>query len=101
VWESKADGPFAILEDTWNKPLGCGTDMKLHIRDEARDTWRKQAKGITILAFFCCYYGSTLDMCAELLVDSCVVSLLVSQWISVFHLKGSVWHCTVMAFEAS
>ncbi|KAK1692111.1 hypothetical protein QYE76_008810 [Lolium multiflorum] len=27
VWESKADGPFAIPEDTWNEPLGCGTDM--------------------------------------------------------------------------
>ncbi|KAK4778537.1 hypothetical protein SAY86_006065 [Trapa natans] len=35
VWESKADGAFAISEDSWNEPLGRGTEIKLHLREEA------------------------------------------------------------------
>ncbi|KAL5557863.1 hypothetical protein UlMin_034074 [Ulmus minor] len=35
VWESKADGAFAISEDTWNEPLGRGSEIRLHLRDEA------------------------------------------------------------------
>ncbi|KAK1613126.1 hypothetical protein QYE76_036799 [Lolium multiflorum] len=37
VWESKADGSFAISEDTWNEPLGRGTEIKLHLREEAKE----------------------------------------------------------------
>ncbi|KAG9442636.1 hypothetical protein H6P81_018490 [Aristolochia fimbriata] len=37
VWESKADGAFAISEDTWNEPLGRGTEIRLHLRDEASE----------------------------------------------------------------
>uniref|UniRef100_A0A2P2LPM4 Endoplasmin homolog n=2 Tax=Rhizophora mucronata TaxID=61149 RepID=A0A2P2LPM4_RHIMU len=35
VWESKADGAFSVSEDTWNEPLGRGTEIRLHLRDEA------------------------------------------------------------------
>ncbi|XP_050233846.1 endoplasmin homolog [Mercurialis annua] len=35
VWESKADGAFAISEDTWNEQLGRGTEIRLHLKDEA------------------------------------------------------------------
>ncbi|PIA57313.1 hypothetical protein AQUCO_00600210v1 [Aquilegia coerulea] len=35
VWESKADGAFAISEDIWNEPLGRGTEIRLHLREEA------------------------------------------------------------------
>lgn len=35
VWESKADGAFAVSEDTWNEPLGRGTEIRLHLREEA------------------------------------------------------------------
>ncbi|CAH2078099.1 unnamed protein product, partial [Thlaspi arvense] len=35
VWESKADGKFAVSEDTWNEPIGRGTEIRLHLRDEA------------------------------------------------------------------
>ncbi|KAK1368053.1 hypothetical protein POM88_034145 [Heracleum sosnowskyi] len=35
VWESKVDGAFAISEDTWNEPLGRGTEIRLHLREEA------------------------------------------------------------------
>ena len=37
VWESTADGSFAISEDTWNEPLGRGTEIRLHIKDEAKE----------------------------------------------------------------
>lgn len=37
VWESKADGAFAISEDTWNEPLGRGTEIRLHLKDEASE----------------------------------------------------------------
>ncbi|XP_075495076.1 endoplasmin homolog [Primulina tabacum] len=37
VWESKADGAFAISEDVWNEPLGRGTEIRLHLRDEAQE----------------------------------------------------------------
>ncbi|KAF9612558.1 hypothetical protein IFM89_002154 [Coptis chinensis] len=29
-----ADGSFAISEDSWNEPLGCGTEIRLHLREE-------------------------------------------------------------------
>lgn len=35
MWESKADGAFAISEDTYNEPLGRGTEIRLHLREEA------------------------------------------------------------------
>ncbi|KAL8059235.1 hypothetical protein ABFS82_03G071200 [Erythranthe guttata] len=37
VWESKADGAFAISDDEWNEPLGRGTEIRLHLRDEAQE----------------------------------------------------------------
>ncbi|ERN13378.1 hypothetical protein AMTRI_Chr09g21410 [Amborella trichopoda] len=35
IWESKADGLFAVTEDTENEPLGRGTEIRLHLREEA------------------------------------------------------------------
>jgi len=35
VWESKADGAFAVSEDTYNEPIGRGTEIRLHLREEA------------------------------------------------------------------
>ncbi|XP_078160941.1 chaperone protein htpG family protein [Carex rostrata] len=37
VWESKADGSFAVSEDTENEPLGRGTEIRLHLREEAKE----------------------------------------------------------------
>lgn len=54
VWESKADGAFAISEDTWNEPLGRGTEIRLHLRDEAGE-YLEESKlkvGIILLLFF-------------------------------------------------
>ncbi|XP_021802966.1 endoplasmin homolog [Prunus avium] len=35
VWESKADGSFVVSEDTYNEPLGRGTEIRLHLREES------------------------------------------------------------------
>ncbi|KAM1463476.1 hypothetical protein ACFX13_043183 [Malus domestica] len=35
IWESKADGSFVVAEDTENEPLGRGTEIRLHLREEA------------------------------------------------------------------
>ncbi|XP_042508568.1 endoplasmin homolog [Macadamia integrifolia] len=37
IWESKADGSFAISEDEYNEPLGRGTEIRLHLREEAQE----------------------------------------------------------------
>ncbi|XP_042489301.1 endoplasmin homolog [Macadamia integrifolia] len=37
IWESKADGAFAVSEDVDNEPLGRGTEIRLHLREEAQE----------------------------------------------------------------
>ena len=36
IWSSTADGSFAISEDTENEPLGRGTLIKIHLKEEAQ-----------------------------------------------------------------
>lgn len=35
IWESAADGNFAISEDTENEPLGRGTLVRMHLREDS------------------------------------------------------------------
>lgn len=35
IWESKADGAFAVSEDTENESIGRGTEIRLHLKEEA------------------------------------------------------------------
>ena len=37
VWESKADGNFAISEDTEGEQLGRGTQINIYLKDEAQE----------------------------------------------------------------
>uniref|UniRef100_A0A061S629 Heat shock protein 90kDa beta n=1 Tax=Tetraselmis sp. GSL018 TaxID=582737 RepID=A0A061S629_9CHLO len=37
VWESKADGNFAISEDTDGEPLGRGTQINIFLKEEAQE----------------------------------------------------------------
>jgi heat shock protein beta len=53
VWESKADGSFAISEDTWNEPLGRGTEIRLHLRDEAKEYLEEDK--LKVLPFYCVF----------------------------------------------
>lgn len=52
VWESKADGAFAISEDTWNEPLGRGTEIRLHLRDEAGEYLEEGKLKVRIFQLF-------------------------------------------------
>lgn len=52
MWESKADGAFAISEDTWNEPLGRGTEIKLHLRDEAQEYLEEGKLKVSIALLF-------------------------------------------------
>lgn len=35
IWESSADGNFSISDDTEGEPLGRGTLLKIHLKEEA------------------------------------------------------------------
>lgn len=35
TWESKADGNFAVIEGPQNEPLSRGTEIRLHLKEEA------------------------------------------------------------------
>lgn len=35
VWQSAADGSFVINEDTENEPLGRGTEVRMHLRNDS------------------------------------------------------------------
>ena len=37
IWESKADGAFAISEDAEGEPLGRGTLIRIHLKEEAQE----------------------------------------------------------------
>lgn len=37
IWSSSAGGSFSIVEDTENEPLGRGTMIKLHLKEEAQE----------------------------------------------------------------
>ncbi|EFJ49245.1 hypothetical protein VOLCADRAFT_80696 [Volvox carteri f. nagariensis] len=37
IWASTADGSFSISEDTENEPLGRGTLIKIHLKEEAQE----------------------------------------------------------------
>ena len=53
MWESKADGAFAISEDTWNEPLGRGTEIRLHLRDEAQEYLEEGKLKVSLVCFSC------------------------------------------------
>ncbi|KAJ1261060.1 hypothetical protein BS78_10G279500 [Paspalum vaginatum] len=74
VWESKADGSFAISEDTWNEPLGRGTEIRLHLRDEAKeyleeDKLKDLVKKYSEFINFPIYLWSTKEVDVEVPAD--------------------------------
>ncbi|CAN6206672.1 unnamed protein product [Urochloa humidicola] len=74
VWESKADGAFAISEDTWNEPLGRGTEIRLHLRDEAKeyleeDKLKDLVKRYSEFINFPIYLWSTKEVDVEVPAD--------------------------------
>uniref|UniRef100_J3MHP1 Uncharacterized protein n=1 Tax=Oryza brachyantha TaxID=4533 RepID=J3MHP1_ORYBR len=74
VWESKADGSFAISEDTWNEPLGRGTEIRLHLRDEAKeyleeDNLKDLVKKYSEFINFSIYLWATKEIDVEVPAD--------------------------------
>ena len=41
IWQSKADGNFAISEDTEGEALGRGTEIKIYLKEEAQEYLEK------------------------------------------------------------
>lgn len=37
IWESSANGNFAVSEDTENEPLGRGTDIRIYLKKDAAE----------------------------------------------------------------
>eukprot|EP00245_Coleochaete_scutata_P004390 TRINITY_DN1689_c0_g1_i1.p1 TRINITY_DN1689_c0_g1~~TRINITY_DN1689_c0_g1_i1.p1 ORF type:complete len:830 (-),score=288.69 TRINITY_DN1689_c0_g1_i1:525-3014(-) len=37
IWESRADGNFEVTEDENGEPLGRGTEIRIHLKDEASE----------------------------------------------------------------
>ena len=52
VWASKADGNFEVYEDTDSEPLGRGTEIRIHLKEEAgeylSETKLKVRMGMTV-----------------------------------------------------
>ncbi|CAN5952979.1 unnamed protein product [Sphagnum jensenii] len=44
IWESKADGKFAVIEDTENEPLGRGTEIRIHLKKDASELYAEETK---------------------------------------------------------
>jgi hypothetical protein len=44
IWESKADGKFAVIEDTENESLGRGTEIRIHLKKDASELYAEETK---------------------------------------------------------
>lgn len=45
VWESAADGAFSVSEDAEGEPLGRGTLIRIHLKEEAAEYAGKGGSG--------------------------------------------------------
>lgn len=93
MWESKADGAFAISEDTWNEPLGRGTEIRLHLRDEAQEyleegklkvssvCFPRDLLLIILLMFVICQHGSGLNLYCSIDLEYLQCIFLVSTYL--------------------
>ncbi|CAM6069587.1 unnamed protein product [Sphagnum tenellum] len=74
IWESKADGNFAVIEDTENEPLGRGTEIRIHLKEEAseyaqEDKLRELVKKYSEFINFPIYLWSSKEVDVEVPVD--------------------------------
>ncbi|CAK9875385.1 unnamed protein product [Sphagnum jensenii] len=74
IWESKADGNFAVIEDTENEPLGRGTEIRIHLKEEAseyaqEDKLRELVKKYSEFINFPIYLWSSKEVDVEVPAD--------------------------------
>ena len=62
IWESSADGNFAISEDTENEPLGRGTDIRIHLKESAAEYATEEKLRVCIFLTPLGAPGSEADM---------------------------------------
>ena len=85
VWESKADGSFAVSEDTENEALGRGTEIRLHLREEAKEYLEEGKLKVTYSSYF---INSRLNVIVYSIInDSCFCCysagpMLISSFVS-------------------
>ena len=96
VWESKADGAFAISEDVWNEPLGRGTEIRLHLREEAGE-YLEEAK--LKVCIFKSLIGKWILVVSRLILDAlayiCCAGflwyILLQCWKGDYHALIRIW----------
>lgn len=74
IWESKADGNFAVTEDTENEPLGRGTEIRIYLKSDAaeyaqEDKLRELVKKYSEFISFPIYLWASKEVDVEVPVE--------------------------------
>ncbi|KAG0589015.1 hypothetical protein M758_2G239300 [Ceratodon purpureus] len=74
IWESKADGNFAVTEDTENEPLGRGTEIRIYLKSDAaeyaqEDKLRELVKRYSEFISFPIYLWASKEVDVEVPVE--------------------------------
>lgn len=63
IWESKADGNFAVTEDTENEPLGRGTEIRIYLKSDAAEYAQEDKLKVRDLLRNCLWKWCVGDVC--------------------------------------
>ncbi|XP_024394863.1 endoplasmin homolog [Physcomitrium patens] len=74
IWESNADGNFAVTEDTENEPLGRGTEIRIYLKSDAaeyaqEDKLRELVKKYSEFISFPIYLWASKEVDVEVPVE--------------------------------
>ena len=62
IWESAADGNFAVSEDKENEPLGRGTLIRMHLKVRPRIAYHAASYGVLMGGLHCVWLGLPLTL---------------------------------------
>jgi len=63
IWESKADGNFAITEDTENEPLGRGTEIRIYLKSDAAEYAQEDKLRVRFSSLTFLLHASSVNQC--------------------------------------